>query len=313
MDRGEFLEALESIDWLESVVVGKAKRLPSILTDHGFLRAALRIANRLREAVGLKFSEPEFAHQIRANTQIDWVGATESEKSRAIGELGKLITGLPSEFLPGAKAILKKETRSVVESTKGALAKKHKELRVDPVITLRDERAIDALSSSSAIFFAPEYESRAVDFRARAQRTIAEGLRKGYGRREIAADLKAEFTDAAVSEAYFETAAANLVSRARSFSALATYAESGLERFEWIAISDSRTTPLCRDLSGRILSIKDALDGFDRLEESKDLEAVKRASPLMPSDATAEEFIAAGGFAPPAHHRCRATVSPVFD
>lgn len=312
MGAEDLLAALDSLEWIEHVFIGKAKK-PSILTDQGFLRSALRVARKLTSQVGLATDSPEFVQQVKAATDIDWLGASDRERANAIGELSNLIEGLPSKFLPGVKAALKTETRAVVQDTKRAVKEKYTRLQIDPVLTQRDERAIDALSTSSSIFFAPEYERQAVNFRARAQKTIADGLAKGYGRREIAADLRAEFRETAISEAYFEVAAANLVGRARSFSSLASYAEGGVEKHEWISLIDSRSTNLCTQLNGRLFSVTAALGAFEKLEDSKSLEAVKQVSPLLDGNASAEEFIAAGGHSPPAHHACRSTTAPYFD
>jgi SPP1 gp7 family putative phage head morphogenesis protein len=321
------VDAVEQLEFLESVIVGKAAKPPSILSDDGFLRSIFRASRRLVQNAVATVDSRRFVERLRASTDVDWRGAPAKDRDRAVEETAKLLRGVPSEIMPGARVVLDETAGKVVKETRKELGKKHKELRVDAVFQQRDERAIEALGSSSAVFFMPEYERRARGFRSRAQKIIAAGLEAGYGRREIAADLRAEFRETAIAETYWETAASVHVSRARSFSSAATYAEAGVESYRWVAIKDSRTTPLCAALDGMVFTVKGALDAFDRLEDAEDLEDVKRrlspfgrvlsdgqielsSGELLDPDATAEDFEAAGIHMPPAHHRCRSTVVP---
>lgn len=321
------VEAVEQLEFLETVLVGKAGKIPSILSDDGFLRSVFRASRKLVQNAIAAVDSRLFVQRLRASTDVDWRGAPAATRDRAVAEVANLLRGVPSEIIPGARVILDETAGKVVKETRKDLGKKHKELRVDAVFQQRDERAIEALTNTTSVFFQPEYERRARGFRGRAQKVIAEGLEKGYGRREIAADLREEFRGVAIAEAYWETAASVHVSRARSFSSAFTYAEAGVESYRWVAIRDSRTTPLCAELDGMIFSVKGALDAFDQLEDAKDLDDMKRrlapfgrvlgdgqielsSGALLSPDASAADYQAAGIHMPPAHYRCRSTVVP---
>jgi SPP1 gp7 family putative phage head morphogenesis protein len=321
------VRAVEQLEFLESIVVGKAARLPSILSDDGFLRSVLRVSRKLVQNAVATVDSRRFVARLRESTDVDWRGAPAKDRDRAVEEVANLLNGVPSEIMPGARVVLDESAGKVVKDTRGELGKRHKELRIEGVFQQRDERAVEALTNTTSVFFMPEYERRTRGFRSRAQKIIAAGVDAGYGRREIAADLRGEFRDTAIAESYWETAASVHVARARSFSSAFTYAEAGVESYRWVAINDSRTTPLCAALNGMIFSVKGALDAFDQLEDAEDLEDMKRrlapfgrvleggqielsSGEFLDPDATAEDFQAAGIHMPPAHYRCRSTVVP---
>jgi SPP1 gp7 family putative phage head morphogenesis protein len=315
--------ASDQLDFLEGIIVGKAKAAPSILGDAGFLRSSLRVARKLIQGARVAVGSREFAERLRRSSSVDWRGAPESERARAVDELASMLEGLPSEILPPARATLVEEGKRVVSDTRSAVAAEHRSLTIAPVFGQRDERAVEALASSAAVFFADHYERQAAGFRSRAQATIADGLAKGFGRREIAAALREEFHGAAIPESYFETIAAIHVSRARSYSALMTYAEAGLDAYRWVAIGDERRCEVCSVLDGKTFSIKAALDKFDEIEAAKTLGELKAASPFLRtgeapelpsgkklSEASPEQIQRESIGSPPSHPRCRCTIVP---
>ena len=327
--------ALDHLAWLEGVLVGKAKEPPTILTDAGFIRAILREARLLQKEVGRALSSPLVRSGLKRATGINWRGATDALKDRALTAMERLIAGLPSEFMPGAKVILDQEGRAVTKDTHEASSKKHSTFDLDPTFALKNERAIGAISDTTSIFFKPEYEAQADRFRRRAQDTMARGLSDGLDSRGIGANLKREFRDAGLHRSYWDTVAANHVNRARSFSALATYAENGLTSYEVVAVMDERTTEVCRMMDGTILSIEEGLNAFDAFEAAEDLEQVKQVvAPFMRRDGgrivtaggvevatrvgngwnrvSPDRMSASGVNSPPYHHRCRTTLVPVI-
>jgi len=326
--------ALDDLLWIDRVLLGKATRkpgglkLPSVLTEDGFIRAMLREANLLRQEVGVVAGDPRFRRAVRARTGLNWPRATSAERSKAVTELANLIRSMPSQFAPGVRVVLDEQGKIVVDETHRDLGRKYSELTVDPVFSLRNERAVAAIRESTSIFFSEEYERQADRFRERAQATISSGLDQGLGREEIARDLGNEFSSHAANEHYWETVAAVHVNRARSFSSVATYASSGITQYEVVAVGDERTTPICIEMDGRILGVEPAMDSFDALEGATSLEDVKnRAAPFLQmregnvvtrggaqvGSLSGEKLNSAGIHTPPYHFRCRSTTIPVLD
>ena len=331
--------AILSLDWVDHVLLGKAKkgRVPSVLLEDGFIRAVLREANLLKKEVAIVAGGKQFRKRMLKASGIDWRKANVKERNKAITELSKLIRGMPSQFAPGVEVVLDEQGGLVVDDTHRELGKKFTTLKVDPVFSLRNEEAITAIRGTTSIFFPSEYEAQAVRFRRRAQDTIASGLEEGLGRREIASELREEFSEAALHESYWETVAAVHVNRARSFSSASTYAGAGVTKYEVLSVLDERTTKVCRMMDGKILSVESALGSFDAFEGARSLVEVReRTNPFMrvrgdgiflPDGTRTATIGPKGGFSntltptqlngagvnmPPYHFRCRTTVVPVM-
>lgn len=326
---------LSCLELVEGSVLRKAK-VPSILTEDGFIREALAEAAKLTAVLNVLVNSQTFRRALARSTNLNWKGATPAQREAAVGELVKLIQGLPSEFSPGVETALAAGSAGAAKKTHEALASRHAKIVLNTGFVQANLDAVRALDTSTSIFFGAEYERQADRFRKRAQNTIARGLEQGLGRSEIAQDLRREFRRAAVNEHYWETVAAVHVNRARSFASLVTYAEAGVEAFEITAIIDSRTTDVCRFLDGKVLSVEGALNQFDAIEDAEDLDQVKQASPFMrtrgseivlPNGTRVASIDSDGGFsngltpaqlesqnigAPPYHLRCRTTLVPVF-
>lgn len=325
----------DHVHFLDHYLLGKAD--PSLLDDQGFIRALVREANLLQREVGKAVGSKDVRARLLAATSIPWGTASERVKEEALDELAKLMAGLPTKFAPGVKVILDQESGRVVTGTHRAAGKRYKEFSVNPSFLTENERAVAALNESTSIFFSPAYEQRAESFRRRAQDQLASGLKQGLGNREIARDLQREFARTGLAESYWETVAAVHVNRARSFSALATYAENGVAQYEVVAVNDERTTVICQMMDGTILSVAAGLDAFAGFEDAKNLDEVKNSiAPFMrqsgndivvPSGRVIASVGPQGGFegkipsaemnleginTPPYHYRCRTTVVPRF-
>jgi len=273
---------LDDVDWLERRLLGKARKPPSILTDDGFIRSALKEARLLRRQMGKTISSRKVRDSLKANTNINWKTSTDGQKERALDALEALLAGLSSDALPKLTLILDEHGKVVTEATHVDTARKYRQVSVDASFALKNAKAIAAIRDTTSIFFVPEYEQRATRFRRRAQDILADGTAKGLGTREIGSNLRREFTETGIASSYWDTVAANHTNRARSFSAVATYAENGIDQYEVVAILDSRTSQICIMMNGTILSTGHALDSFDRFEAARDINEVRtKATPFM--------------------------------
>lgn len=216
------------------------------------LKAQLPILSRpglvaavLREARALQGKVPDVRAALAHSLNVDWNGASQADRDEAILEVEKLIAGIPSKAAPGWAAVLDMTGKKILDETHRESARRYRRIKVDPSFSLRNERAVEGLRNTASIFFAPEYARRGAAFVGRAQGIIAAGLGRGLGRSEIAAELMEAGGDAVAGQAYWETVAAVHVQRARSFAALASYAEAGITAFRIVAVMDERTTDVC--------------------------------------------------------------------
>lgn len=307
---------------------------PSIFSEAGFIQEVLKEANEIRKVVGDNVDK--VMSRVKRSANVNWAEATSAQKTKIVRELGNLIKGLPSQFSPGVSVVLDERGKVVNQKTKKALNKKHRKISVETTFNQVDQAGVEALRETTSVFFGQEYEKQADRFRTRAQKTIADGLEKGFGRREIARDLSNEFRDSAIHEHYWTTVAAVHTNRARSFSSAATFIEAGITQYEILAVQDERTTPICRFMDGKVFSVGEAVGQFEAFEAAEDLDEVRnRVMPFMrvkggeivlPSGRRVAEIgpkgfkramntkklNAAGIHMPPYHFGCRTTVVPVL-
>ena len=318
---------------LDRVLLGKA--LPSILTETGFLRELLKEVNALRRVI--RGDVDSLMGRVRVSTNINWPESTPSQRARVIRELGNLIKGMPSDFLPGVSVVLDERGTAVVQDTRTATRQKHRKLTVSPNLSQVDREGVAALRETTSLFFAPEYERQAARFTERARKRLADGLERGAGRVEIARDLREEFAASAIHDRYWQTVAAVHTNRARSFSSASSYLDAGVTRYEVQAVLDERTTPICEFMDGKIFEVGRAIDQFQAFEAADNLDQIKdQIMPFMrvkgndivlPSGSRVAEITADRGFArpmsdkslneegihmPPYHFGCRTTVIPVL-
>jgi hypothetical protein len=114
-----------------------------------------------------------------------------------------------------------------------------------------------------------------------ARATVADGLERGLGRRDIAVALEraAENTLTGRTGYYWEMVAGAFTGRGRSFGLLSAFAEAGLERYRVEAVLDEHTTPPCRFLHGKEFTVRAGLGAFARAEAEP--ERLKELSPWV--------------------------------
>ena len=141
-----------------------------------------------------------------------------------------------------------------------------------------------------------------------------EVIEKGLSRKDAAAELErilgADFPGR--SRAYWETVAAAGVVRARSFGNIESFVQAEAETYQWLAIGDARTCPICSQLDGRMFQVSAAVQQRDAFLAAESPEAAKAAHPWVKEADVAgkntDELAAAGILMPPIHARCRCTL-----
>ncbi len=149
---------------------------------------------------------------------------------------------------------------------------------------------------------------------------VQAGMSKGLGRNDIAKEIKGFFdqypgvTNRPVN--YWRGMAANGMNRSRQFGLLGGYENVGVRELEIMAVMDERTSPVCRELNGRIIPVSAGLKQRDKLMAAKNPEDVKDLAPWLSVDQIAgkstKSVIKKGVAMPPYHFHCRTTVVERF-
>jgi SPP1 gp7 family putative phage head morphogenesis protein len=115
---------------------------------------------------------------------------------------------------------------------------------------------------------------------------------------------------------YFEGIAANVSTNARVRGQIRSFSDIGITKYEIVNPMDSRTTPICRTMNGKVFEVKEANKQIARTAEAKTPADVKTAHPWLGAEKVKSIFskggtkgLAKAGLAlPPYHFRCRSTV-----
>jgi SPP1 gp7 family putative phage head morphogenesis protein len=194
-----------------------------------------------------------------------------------------------------------------------------------------DQRAIDSLSDGYFYWMGETYDSGLSDS---INNLAMDVLNRGLGEEDIADTFMRELGDKYTGrgKAYFTILASNVANTARSYGSMNTYKEFEITDWEYLAILDLRTTPICESLDGKICSVERAIGTMEEVITARSPEDVKSLKPFLkwddeeqkpyyetetelvyiPIDGTPEELNSYGFLFPPNHYLCRSTTIPYF-
>jgi len=142
---------------------------------------------------------------------------------------------------------------------------------------------------------------------------VIEGMKEGLGRAEIGRQLKEFFEDypgiANRPDVYWRGLAANGINRSRQFGHVQGYVDLGVKELEVIAVMDERTSPICRQMNGKIIPVAECAAQRDALMGIDDPELVKELSPWVSAKEiegkSVKQINDMGVVMPPYHFHCR--------
>ena len=163
----------------------------------------------------------------------------------------------------------------------------------------RDYQAIEQIGSQGGFWIRDSAGKISEQVSNKGRDIIQDGLKNGQGRDEIAKSLTDKLPEmwGAMGFNYARVVAANAVSRARSYSEVASYASVGITYLEVVAMLDERTTDICRTLDGSIIEVQPALEHQRQIAGLKNPEDVRTVAPFLrekTDKATGEKHINIG-------------------
>jgi hypothetical protein len=249
-----------------------------ISTPAGFDQAVARLAGRLRQVAAA--NEAAAMRDALAVLDVNWRQTTPEQRRRLVSEAmvraGRRTAVIPRQI----RAPLGDAAEDVAHATRSALRRRHG-LAISAELGAVDHRVIRHVVSSQGNFVRDEYRRRLDSFGEDARHVVAAGLEQGLGNADIAAQLAGAAEAALVKRArfYWDIVASSFAGRGRAFSQLAGFQEAGIERWQYSAVLDEATTPICRFMHGRIFAVGGALDRFDEVDRLSEPEQIKRITP----------------------------------
>lgn len=134
-----------------------------------------------------------------------------------------------------------------------------------------------------------------------------------------------------LDQSYWRNYVTNSLTTARSYAYLKTYDQMpGVVGYRLIAVLDSATTPLCRELHNRVFPLEPALERMESMFTATSIEQIQNIRPFIHHGKGNTHYVAQGGLnvpvdikdtrslmragamTPPFHHGCRTIMEPVY-
>lgn len=155
--------------------------------------------------------------------------------------------------------------------------------QISSTLSQVDAAAANAVGEQSGLFIRNELGREMTSLTAHGRSIVEQGLRDGLGRGEIAADLRREIPEIwkKYGENYSRVVASNAMVRARSISQAGSYRDAGVEKFEILAVMDERTTSVCTELNGQIITVRNASAISTAAAAAQSVNELKEANPFI--------------------------------
>lgn len=278
-------EGLDASD--ELVAVLKAAKPPGILTAAGLVLATRELYLALRRAT----SDEEKAALLAIIAMIDrdWTRTTAAGRNRIYSRVQRRITDLGEATDKATQPVFERQGRKMLSKTRAAQIKRHR-FKIPSPLSDKNERMLRFIKESQSNYVTDEFKRRGI-LASKKMRTLVErGMKEKMFRDPMTRMLTKEM-DALVagrSKHYFDVVSRIYVNRGRTLGSLANYDEAGIERYEFVATMDFRTSEICRFMHGKSWPVKAELDRFDEAERLREPEAIKDLMPFVQSGSDAD-------------------------
>lgn len=201
-------------------------------------------------------------------------------------------------------------------------------LEAVPAFGVEDQEAIRAMKRDIMFWTGRHYEENVREaLRSKVEETILrQGLDRAEAGRLLGAALREQLGEVHVptgfngsAKQYFEGLAANTATVARVGGTLKSFAKAGITRYEITNPIDERTCPTCSHMDGKVFTVREGEDLFNRTVNAKSPEAVRQIHPWIgtarmkaispkpgPQGSKDASALHSAGFSlPPFHFRCR--------
>lgn len=212
--------------------------------------------------------------------------------------------------------------RPVLQATEQAYANGKTMAALDFALKAPDLNAISTLQKYSFFWVGRTYD-RFVSQDVHA--LINDYFKQGHKRSDLADALAVLLHDVETPKVheYFSLLSDHLAMKISSIGHVAGYEDAGVEYVEVVAVLDSRTSPICRHMHGRVIAVNTMTRQRDAIMSAAsggDMEAIKRAQPMISGkrekellNITKTSGLTSAGIAlPPYHFRCRTTTVAHF-
>lgn len=199
-----------------------------------------------------------------------------------------------------AKPMLEIHTQAYGEGMKDVL-------KVQSTFQFIDNKALDVLQRHQLYWIGNFWDAQLGERVAGLGKEIIE---QGLPREQAGQMFDKAFADqfGNYAQRYWEGFANHVVTRTRELGAVEGYVRAEIEEIEIVAVMDRRTTPICREMHGRIFKVSEAVELRNQLLDADNPEDAKKIAPWLKPEQVQNKRtskLPTGVSLPPYHFNCR--------
>jgi hypothetical protein len=286
-------EKVERIELLSpAAAAGRPLRL---VASNGVL---VEKALNLRNAADFKALTGQLAGQLRhvdrevlrpkleemlGRMDVDWTKAKPGEIDRAINNASKFLQQAATEqALPRWNQKIQATLTGVADGVRRQMSQTYLP-NIGLSFTREETKTIEQIGSQQGWFLRNSKKEISGQLTWRGREIVQEGIRDGLGRVEIGRMLQERLPGMweGMGDRYARVVAANGISRARSYSEVASYKTVGIEKLEVVAVLDERTSDICRYMDGQIISVSAVSQTIEDAASVSKPQDIYTVSPFM--------------------------------
>lgn len=170
-------------------------------------------------------------------------------------------------------------------------------------LTVTDQRAIKIISNQNLFWIRDHFDD---DLLEQFRETTTEVMRTGLSRHKLAEELADRLGGVVDADAgYWSDLADHTITKSRAMGQIAAFEEAGIEYARVKAVMDGKTSPICRDLNGRIIPVSHLARQRDNIMAATSVAELKKAHPWPSRYTRATADLPENIGSPPYHGRCR--------
>jgi len=178
-------------------------------------------------------------------------------------------------------------------------------------LSLIDKDAMNIIGQQNLFWIGHHYTD---DVKIKIDDLLNQYYKEGFTRSQFAANIKEQLsvlTDH--NERYWLNLADHMATKIRELGRVSTYEQGGIEYVKVKAILDDRTSDICRDMHGRVISVKRLVDQRDEILGATSKMNLMDAAKWIPEFKGQTSDLPAGVGMPPYHWRCRTITAAFFE
>lgn len=264
-----------------------------------FVRIVANLSRSIMRST--RATEAEILRKAINELDVDWASMTPAQRGRVVAAANTALEAIPAQIMPVVEKRLEVSASRTIRGTRTSVqATINSSLSTS--LSLGDKEMVGHMTRNETLYITDEYARRRLAYSRQARAIVANGLEQGLGRDAIATTLHEVLgvkPGLRQSRNYWNVISAAFTNRTRTYGHLASYSQSGIERYLIEAVLDESTSEQCRFLHNKEFTVSKGLSLYSAAQELSNPEQIKELMPWPRTrrneDGETDIFIRRGG------------------